>query len=50
VREQGSNVWLEIECGERLTAIVSHQSYEELGLNWNRSVVVSFKANAVEVL
>jgi molybdopterin-binding protein len=50
IREQGGNVWLEIDCGERLTAIVSRASYEELALNLNREVAVSFKANAVEVL
>jgi molybdopterin-binding protein len=50
VREQGGNVWLEIDCGEPLTAIVSHDSYARLELNLGREVCVSFKANAVEVL
>jgi molybdopterin-binding protein len=50
VREQGGNVWLEIDCGEMLTAIVSHDSYTRLELNLGRDVCVSFKANAVEVL
>jgi molybdopterin-binding protein len=50
VREQGSHVWLEIHCGEILTAIVSHESYARLGINLGRDVYVSFKANAVEVL
>lgn len=49
VREQGGSVWLEIQCGEALTAIVSHDSYERLGLNLGREVYVSFKATAVEV-
>lgn len=50
VREQGTHVWLEIHCGEMLTAIVSHESYARLGINLGREVCVSFKANAVEVL
>jgi len=50
VREQGAGVWLEIQCGEALTAIVSRDSYERLGLNLGREVYVSFKATAVEVL
>jgi tungstate transport system ATP-binding protein len=49
-REQDGQVWLEIDCGDRLTTIISRDSYERLGLNLNREVFVSFKANAVEVL
>jgi len=47
---QGDDVWVEIDCGERLTAIITRESYESLGLNLNRDVVVSFKSHAVEVL
>jgi tungstate transport system ATP-binding protein len=47
---QGDNVWVEIDCGERLTAIITRESYEALGLNLNRDVVVSFKSHSVEVL
>jgi tungstate transport system ATP-binding protein len=50
VREHDGQVWLEIDCGDRLTAIISRDSYEKMGLNLNREVCVSFKANAVEVL
>lgn len=50
VREEGPNVWVEVDCGERLTAIVSKASYQELGLNLHCEVVASFKAHAVEVL
>lgn len=50
VREEGHNVWVEVDCGERLTAIISKASYQELDINLHRDVVVSFKANAVEVL
>ena len=50
VRTEGGNVWVEVDCGERLTAIISRASYQELGINLHRQVVVSFKANAVEVL
>ncbi|MCK4304687.1 MAG: ATP-binding cassette domain-containing protein [Candidatus Eisenbacteria sp.] len=50
IREQGNNVWLEVDCGETLTIIISQESYAELGINLNLEVVVSFKANAVEVL
>jgi molybdopterin-binding protein len=49
-REQRQNVWLEIDCGELLTAIISHESYIELGINLNKTVTVSFKASALEVL
>lgn len=49
-REQRNNVWLEIDCGEVLTAIISHESYTELGINLNTTVMVSFKSSAVEVL
>ncbi len=50
VREQGSDVWLKIDCGERLTAIITRASYEEMGINLHSDVVVSFGVNAVEVL
>ncbi len=50
IREQGDDVWLEVDCGHRLTAIVSRTSYEEEGLNLHREVVVSFDPDAVEVL
>ena len=50
VHGQGTDVWVEIDCGERLTAIITRESYETLGLNLDREVVVSFKAHAVEVL
>lgn len=50
VQGQGHNVWLEIDCGDRLMAIITRASYEKLGINLHRDVVVSFKAHAVEVL
>jgi len=50
VREENGNVWIEIECGERLTSIISRDAYEKLGINVNRPVVVSFTASAVELL
>ena len=50
IRELGGDVWLEIDCGDRLTAIVSRANYEEEGLNLHRPVVVSFGPDAVEVL
>ncbi len=49
-QEHNGNIWLEIDCGERLLAIISRASYERMGLNLNQTVVVSFKANAVEIL
>jgi tungstate transport system ATP-binding protein len=46
-----SNVWLDIELGgETWTALISRSSYERLGFNLGSAVVVSFKANAVEIL
>jgi len=50
VRERGSDVWLKIDCGERLTAIITRAAYEEMGVNLHSDVVVSFGVNAVEVL
>lgn len=50
VRQEGGNVWLEVDCGDRLTAIISQAAYRELAINVGCAVVVSFKANAVEVL
>jgi molybdopterin-binding protein len=51
VHDENGNVWLEIAVAdETLTAIISRSSYERLGLNLAHDVVVSFKANAVEVL
>ncbi len=50
VSGQGKNVWLEIDCGDHLTSIISRASYDELNINLDMDVVVSFKANAVEVL
>jgi len=49
--DENGSVWLEIACaGERLTAIVSRESYVKLALNLNEPVFVSFKAHAVEIL
>lgn len=51
VHEERGSIWVEIDAaGERLTAIVSRESYERLGLNVNQEIRVSFKAHAVEVL
>ncbi len=50
IREQGDDVWLEIDCGDRLTAIVSRADYEKKDLNLHREVTVSFCPDAVEVL
>jgi molybdopterin-binding protein len=36
--------------GETWTALISRSSYERLGFNIGSAVVVSFKANAVEIL
>jgi len=49
IREQSGDVWLEVDCGHRLTAIVSRTAYEEEGLNLHREVVVSFDPDAVEL-
>jgi molybdopterin-binding protein len=50
VREQGNDVWLKVDCGARLTAIISRTSYEEMGINLHREVILSFDAKGVEVL
>ena len=50
IREQGDEVWLEIECGHRITAIVGRGTYEKEGLNLHREVYLTFGPDAVEVL
>jgi molybdopterin-binding protein len=50
VESEGENRWLEIEGRERFTAVISRKSYEEMELNLDRTVVVSFKINAVQLL
>jgi tungstate transport system ATP-binding protein len=41
---------VEITCGPRLVALVTTQSYEELGLGPGSPVVVTFKASAVHLI
>ena len=49
--DQNGSVWVEVALGpETLTAIISRDSYEHLGLNLNQEVWISFKAHAVEIL
>ncbi len=43
-------MWLEIDCGLRIWAVVTRRSYDDLGLNAGEDVCVSFKATAVEIL
>jgi hypothetical protein len=50
VRERGDDVWMKIDCGIRLTAIISRTAYEKMGINLHREVVISFDTDAVEVL
>ena len=50
VEADGETRWIEIHCPERLAATISRRSYEEMELNLDRSVVVSFKATAVQIL
>jgi energy-coupling factor transporter ATP-binding protein EcfA2 len=40
-------VWLEVESGERITAIVSRGFYEEAGFNLHSMVFISFKPAAI---
>ena len=49
VREQGDDVWLEVDCGRRLAAIMSRAEYEEKGLNLHQVVVLSWPPEAMEV-
>jgi hypothetical protein len=49
VRGQGDDVWLEVDCGRRLTAIMSGEQYEEKGLNLHQVVVLSWPPEAMEV-
>jgi len=50
IRQEGEDVWLDIDCGQGLTAIVSRAAYEAEGLNLHREVVVSFGPDAVEII
>jgi len=50
LHERGSGILLEIDCGETLTAVITRESYRQMGLNLHSEVHVSFKAQAVEVL
>ena len=50
IQDHGSVVWLEIDCGQALTAIITRESYESLRINLRSELFVSFKAQAVEVL
>jgi molybdopterin-binding protein len=50
VREQGDDVWLKVDCGARLTAIITRATYEELGINLHKEFFISFESHDVEVL
>jgi tungstate transport system ATP-binding protein len=50
LRGQGDDVWLKVDCGVHLTAIISRASYEELGVNLHQEVFVSFGPEDVEIL
>ncbi len=50
IQEQGDDIWLEIDCGDRITAIISRMKYKAEGLNLHKEVVVAFDSSAVEVL
>ncbi|MCP4896403.1 MAG: ABC transporter ATP-binding protein [bacterium] len=50
IQEHGDDIWLEIDCGDRLTAIISRTTYTTEGLNLQSEVVVTFDSSAVEVL
>jgi tungstate transport system ATP-binding protein len=41
---------VEIACGPRLVALVTIQSYDELGLGPGSAVVATFKASAVHLI
>jgi molybdopterin-binding protein len=43
----GDEVRVVLDCGERLTALVTRRSWEELGIGVGDSAVASFKATAV---
>jgi ABC-type molybdate transport system ATPase subunit len=50
IQEKGDDVWLKVDCGRGLTAIISRVSYEEQGFNLHKEVFVSFGSHDVEVL
>lgn len=50
VHDQRETVWLEIDCGDTFTAIITRESYRRMGLNLHTELFISFKAQAVEVL
>ncbi len=49
VESSGAALYLTIDCGARIVAAVTRQSYEELGLNAGRSVWVTFKSTSVHL-
>lgn len=49
VESQGAALHLTIDCGTRMVAAITRQSYDELGLNAGRTVWVTFKSTAVHL-
>ncbi len=50
VREQGDDVWLKVDCGARVTAIITRATYEELGINLHKEFFIWFGSHDVEIL
>jgi tungstate transport system ATP-binding protein len=46
----GAQYRVQVDCGPRMVALVTKQSYEELGLGPGSPIVVTFKASAVHLI
>jgi len=50
VEERDGLVWLAVDVGQELAAVVTRQSFAEMGLNLGLEVYLAFKASSVEVI
>lgn len=49
VRARGDEIWLEVDCGERLTAALPRETYEREGLNLLQTVTVFLRPEGVKL-
>jgi tungstate transport system ATP-binding protein len=47
---QGSQLKITLDCGFAISAVITHRSWEELGLDIGRQVTASFKASALHLI
>jgi len=49
IHEQDGNIWLGIDCGDHLTVITDERTYNELEINLNRELAVSYLTSIVKI-